>query len=67
MTEIHDSETPAPARHCGECKEFLHEDADGIGFCDEYTAWKHCGDMACGLFKAGNDEKNCKETKQQEQ
>ena len=37
--------------YCGGCRYFLHEDSDGLGFCDEYTSWKFCGTKACGLFK----------------
>ena len=44
-----------PDGYCGGCRYFLHEDSDGLGFCDEYTSWKFCGTKACGLFKPNKD------------
>jgi hypothetical protein len=32
---------------CGNCVHFLHEDADGNGYCEAFQEKQNCGVMPC--------------------
>ena len=36
--------TMGKIKHCGECKKFAYEDAEGYGFCGKNNEVCYCGD-----------------------